>query len=42
MAFCNYPGIMVRIMCVHNEKYFTNHVEKLKDVECEEEIKDVS
>ena len=29
-------------MCVHNEKYFTNYVEKVKDAECEEESKDVS
>ena len=26
----------------YNEKYFTNYVEKVKDVECEEESKDAS
>ena len=29
-------------MCVYNENYFTNYVEKVKDVECEVESKDVS
>ena len=31
-------------MCVYNEKYFTNYVEKVKDaaIEYEEESKDVS
>ena len=24
-------------MCIYNEKYYTNYVEKVKDVECEEE-----
>ena len=29
-------------MCVCNEKCFTNYVEKVKDVECEEESEDFS
>ena len=28
-------------MYIYNAKYFTNYVEKVKDVECEEESKDV-
>ena len=29
-------------MCAYNEKYFKAYVEKVKDVKCEEESKDVS
>ena len=29
-------------MCVYNKKYLTNHAEKVKDVECEEQGEDVS
>ena len=30
-------------MCVYNEKYFIiNYVEKVKDIECDEESEDVS
>ena len=43
MVFWNYLSMMgnnARIMCVYNEKYFTTYVEKVKDVECEEESRD--
>ena len=29
-------------MCVHNDKYFKNCVEKVKDIECEEDSEEVS
>ena len=34
-------GEQLRILCIRTEKYFTNYVEKVKNVECEEESKDV-
>ena len=33
---------MLKTMCVYNERCFTNYVDKVKDVECEEESNDVS
>ena len=32
----------MKLTCVRNEKYFTKYVEKVKDIEWEEESKDVS
>ena len=32
----------MRILCVFNEKYFTNSIETVKDVEPEEESEEVS
>ena len=29
-------------VCIYNRKCFTNYVEKVKDIECEEESEDVS
>ena len=29
-------------MCIYHEKYFTNYVEEVKDIECEGKSEDVS